>query len=61
MDKKQIEKLLNQIISAANNITVRGEQNAMQVMGICRSAREVWRLVSASESEKKDEVMDNGG
>lgn len=45
MDKKKIETLLNQIVAAANSVTVSGEQNMAQLMGICGSAREVWRLV----------------
>lgn len=58
MDKKTIELKLNQIIRAANALTVQGEGNAAQVVGICRAARDVWNLVNAPE--KKEEVKDDG-
>ena len=58
MDKKAIELKLNQIIRAANALTVQGEGNAAQVMGICGAARDVWKLVNAPE--KKEEVKGDG-
>lgn len=58
MNKKAIESKLNQILRAANAITLSGESNAAQVMGICRAAREVWQLVN--EPEKKEEAKDDG-
>lgn len=58
MDKKQIEIKLNQIIRAANALTVQGEGNAAQVMGICGAARDVWKLVNVPE--KKEEVKGDG-
>lgn len=58
MDKKQIEIKLNQIIRAANALTVQGEGNAVQVMGICGAARDVWKLVNVPE--KKEEVTEDG-
>ena len=58
MDKKAIELKLNQIIRAANALTVQGEGNAAQVMGICGAARDVWKLVNVPE--KKEEVTEDG-
>lgn len=58
MNKKEIENKLNQIIRAANALTVSGESNAAQVLGITHAAREVWQLVN--EPEKKEEVKDDG-
>ena len=57
MDKKLIETKLTRIIQAANALTVQGENNAAQVMGICRAAREVWQLVNAPDDQ---EVKENG-
>lgn len=58
MDKKTIELKLNQIIRAANALSVQGEGNAVQIVGICRAAREVWSLVNVPE--KNEEVKENG-
>ena len=57
MDKKLIETKLTRIIQAANALTVSGESNAAQVLGITRAAREVWQLVNAPEEQ---EVTENG-
>ena len=57
MNKKQIETKLNQIIQAANSLIVSGESNAAQVLGITRTAREVWQLVNAPDEQ---EVKENG-
>ena len=57
MDKKLIETKLTRIIQAANALTVSGESNASQVLGITRAAREVWQLVNAPEEQ---EVTENG-
>lgn len=54
MNKNAIENKLNQIIRAANALTVSGESNALQIVGITRAAREVWQLVN--EPEEKEEV-----
>lgn len=58
MNKNAIENKLNQIIRAANALTVSGESNAAQVLCITHAAREVWQLVN--EPEKKEEVKDDG-
>lgn len=58
MNKNLIENKLNQIIRAANALTVSGESNAVQIVGITRAAREVWQLVNAPEEKK--EVKDDG-
>ena len=58
MDKKTIELKLNQIIRAANALSVQGEANAVQIVGICRAARDVWNLVNAPENT--EEVKDDG-
>lgn len=56
MNKKAIEAKLNQIIRAANAMTVVGEQNAAQIVGICQAAREVWQIVNAdTENEQRGE------
>lgn len=47
MENKRIEMLLDQIVAAANSITVRGEQNMTQLLGICSAAREIWGLMNA--------------
>ena len=58
MDKKVIETHLRQIIAAANGVEVSGEQNMTQLMGICRSAREVWRLVNLPVEKAKESEAD---
>ena len=58
MDKKTIEQKLNQIIRAANALSVQGEGNAVQIVGICRAARDVWNLVNAPE--KNEEANTDG-
>ena len=58
MKKTRIEQKLMQIIQAANSLTVSGESNAAQIIGITSAAREVWQLVN--EPEKKEEVKDDG-
>lgn len=58
MNKKAIEIKLEKIIRAANAITVQGESNAAQIMGICAAAREVWNLVNAPE--KNEEANTDG-
>lgn len=57
MNKKAIEAKLNQIIRAANAMTVVGEQNAAQVVGICQVAREVWQIVNTTDEK---DVMKDG-
>lgn len=57
MNKKAIEAKLNQIIRAANAMTVVGEQNAAQVVGICQAAREVWQIVNTTDEK---DVMKDG-
>ena len=57
MNKKEIENKLTQILRAANALTVSGESNAAQVLGITRAARDVWQLVNAPEEQ---EVTENG-
>ena len=54
MNKKAIETKLNQIICAANSMTVMGEQNAAQLVGICQAAREVWSIVNTQNKEQED-------
>ena len=54
-NKKAIESHLNNILSAANSVEVSGEQNMAQLMGICRSAREVWRLINTLEKEAEND------
>lgn len=53
MDKKAIESHLSNILAAANSVQISGEQNMAQLMGICRSAREVWRLINTPAKEEK--------
>ena len=60
MYKKAIEKQIRQIIAAANSVEISGEQNMAQLMGICRSAREVWRLVNLPEEKVKESEADGG-
>ena len=54
MDKENIERLLGQILGAANSIMVRGEENMAQLMGICRAARQIHQLIAAPEKEEND-------
>ena len=58
MNKKAIEIKLEKIIRAANSMTVQGENNAAQIMGICAAARDVWNLVNAPE--KNEEANTDG-
>lgn len=60
MYKKAIEKQIRQIIAAANSVEISGEQNMAQLMGICKSAREVWRLVNLPEEKVKESEADGG-
>ena len=49
MDKNAIKTHVEQIIAAANSVEVSGEKNMAQIMGVCMSAREIWRLVMKEE------------
>lgn len=68
MYKKAIEKQIRQIIAAANSVEMpvtlqnqaQVQQNMAQLMGICRSAREVWRLVNLPEEKVKESEADGG-
>lgn len=60
MNKKVIETHIRQIIAAANSMEISGEQNMAQLMGICRSAREVWRLVNLPVEKVKESEADGG-
>ena len=68
MYKKAIEKQIRQIIAAANSVEIpvtlqnqaQVQQNMAQLMGICRSAREVWRLVNLPEEKVKESEADGG-
>lgn len=68
MYKKAIEKQIRQIIAAANSVEIpvtlqnqaQVQQNMAQLMGICRSAREVWRLVNLPEEKVKESESDGG-
>lgn len=55
MNKEIIRQLCAQILAAANSIEYRGEGNAVQVVGICRAARQI-----AAEVNKPEEVLDDG-
>lgn len=68
MYKKAIEKQIRQIIAAANSVEMpvtlqnqaQVQQNMAQLMGICRSAREVWRLVNLPVEKVKESEADGG-
>ena len=68
MYKKAIEKQIRQIIAAANSVEMpvtlqnqaQVQQNMAQLMGICRSAREVWRLVNLPAEKVKESEADGG-
>ena len=68
MYKKAIEKQIRQIIAAANSVEIpvtlqnqaQAQQNMAQLMGICRSAREVWRLVNLPVEKVKESEADGG-
>ena len=49
-------ELCDQIIMAANTITVHGEQNMVQLLGIARAAR----AIKAELNEKAKEACGNG-
>ena len=51
MDKNAIKTHIEQIIAASNSVEVSGERNMAQIMGICMSAREIWRIVAKDENE----------
>lgn len=58
MDKtkvNQVDQLLSQIVTAANGVSVAGEQNMAQLLGICRAARQVHQLVHTPAQEEVDE------
>lgn len=58
---KTIE-LCDQIILAVNSVTVHGEQNMVQLMGIARAARTIKAELSEAERRKASgtEVSGNG-
>ena len=49
MDKAKINQCCARIVSAANQIETRGEENAAQILGICQAARMI-----AAELRKED-------
>ena len=57
MDKKKIERLCEQILLGANSVSVTGEQNMAQLMGICRSAR---LIASEINKPERQEVEQDG-
>jgi len=62
-NKKAIESHLSNILAAANNVEIpvtlqnydQAQQSMAQLMGICRSAREVWRLINIPAKEAEND------
>lgn len=54
MDKNRISQLCTHILGAANSITVAGESNAAQILGICRAVREIAAEVNKQEGGEGD-------
>lgn len=51
MDTQKVEQMLHNIILAANGLTVQGENNLVQVLGICQSARAVLSELKKGDTE----------
>ena len=60
MDKAKINQLCAQILSAANQIEVRGEGNAVQVLGICQATRAIMQETRKEDDHGKETVRSPG-
>lgn len=54
MDKMKINLLCKHILSAANSVEHKGEDNSAQLIGICRAAREIAAEVNKPEKTREE-------
>lgn len=54
MDKHKITQLCQHILMAANEMDVRGENNCTQLLGICKTVRQIAAEVNNSEEVSQD-------
>lgn len=58
MDKAKINMLCSRIIRSANSITIEGESDAAQIIGICRAAREIAAEANRPEQNREEASTD---
>jgi acid stress-induced BolA-like protein IbaG/YrbA len=51
VDTQKVEQMLHNIILAANSLNVQGENNLIQVLGICQSARSAVAELKKGDAE----------
>lgn len=56
MDKGKVNALCSRIIRSANSITIEGESDAAQIIGICHAAREIAAEVNRPEPNREEET-----
>lgn len=59
MKVKEIQTVCQQILAAANNITVSGTQNMAQILGICNAVQAIHDGVADLEDKNKSVEKDD--